>query len=165
MEKLFEELCNWLRGFEKLVIMGIGNPLRGDDFVGVEVAKRLKKLMSRECVVVYECETVPENFLGKVEEAKPSHVLLIDAAAIGLEAGGMKLADPKKVLGHTISTHAIPLRVLAEYIEETTRARVMLLAIQPLILGFGEGLSPVVEEAAEKAAQALVKAIEECWGK
>ena len=100
MEKLFEELCDWLRGFEKLVVMGIGNPLRGDDFVGVEVARRLRKLVSRESVIIFECETVPENFLGKVEEAKPSHVLLVDAAAIGLEAGGVKLADPKMVLGH-----------------------------------------------------------------
>lgn len=59
-----EELSKWLRRAERLVLAGIGNPIRGDDFVGVKIVQNLKGRVS-EKVFLVECETVPESYLSK----------------------------------------------------------------------------------------------------
>ncbi|MEM2576613.1 MAG: hypothetical protein QW476_01555 [Candidatus Bathyarchaeia archaeon] len=42
-ENLEKELKSWISGFKKIVILGIGNPIRRDDYIGVAVAKLLKE--------------------------------------------------------------------------------------------------------------------------
>ncbi|TDA30137.1 MAG: hydrogenase maturation peptidase HycI, partial [Hadesarchaea archaeon] len=36
------ELRDWLRGCRRLLVMGVGNPLRRDDGVGLEVVRRMR---------------------------------------------------------------------------------------------------------------------------
>jgi Ni,Fe-hydrogenase maturation factor len=48
------------------------------------------------------------------------------------------------------STHMLPLRVFCEYLTKITRAKIMLLLIQPRQIDFGEGLSKEVEDSAQE---------------
>lgn len=84
------ELTGWLANVKKVVVAGIGNPLRMDDFVGVKVAQDLHGKVSKK-VYLIECETVPEGFIQQIIDFKPTHVLLIDAAILGLRPGSSKL--------------------------------------------------------------------------
>lgn len=72
---------------ERAVIIGIGNPLRRDDNVGVEIVKRLKGTITKDNILIIEGESVPENFIEPITEFNPSHILLIDAALMGLKPG------------------------------------------------------------------------------
>ena len=38
-----EELKKWLSKAERVVVAGIGNPMRMDDFVGVKIVQDLRK--------------------------------------------------------------------------------------------------------------------------
>jgi len=42
MNDLFRDLRSWFSNAGKVVIVGVGNPIRKDDNVGVEVIKRLE---------------------------------------------------------------------------------------------------------------------------
>ena len=154
---LQKELETWLASHGKVVIAGIGNPIRSDDFVGVKIVQDLQGKLSRN-VCLIECETVPESFMDEIVQLKPSHVLLIDAAVMGLKPGEVRLFDAEKVASFpAISTHMLPLRVFCEYITQLTGAKIALLLIEPGNTEFGEGLTPEVQEASEKITQTLLK--------
>ena len=151
------ELKTWLSNAEKVVVAGIGNPIRMDDFVGTKIAQDLKGKVS-ENVYLIECETVPENFIQKIIDFNPTHVLLVDAAILGLEPGDSRLIKPERLAAFpAYSTHALPLRIFCEYLAETTEAKIALLLIEPKKAGFGEGLTPEVEESARKIVDFLLE--------
>jgi hydrogenase 3 maturation protease len=154
---LQKALEKWLTNCERVVVAGIGNPIRSDDFVGVKIVQNLQGKIS-ERVYLIECETVPESFLQPIVEFNPSHVLLIDAAIIGLKPGETRLIDPERIADFpAISTHMLPLRLFCEYLTATTRARIALLLIEPKNVEFGEGLTPDVQATTEKIANILLK--------
>ena len=152
-------LKDWLSSARKVVIAGVGNPLRKDDFAGVQVVRNLRGNVSR-AVYLIECETVPEDFLEPIVRFEPTHVLIIDAALMGLEPGSPKLIEPNQIGGHTISTHALPLRIFCEYLSKTTGAKIALLSIQPKDTSFGEGLTTELEMAVRRLSNILTEILE-----
>lgn len=155
-ESIKNELKNWFADAKRTVVAGIGNPIRTDDYVGLKIVEDLKgKLPTR--VLLLEAETVPETYLFDIEEFHPSHVLLIDAAFLGLNPGDVSLADAEKIAGSSaITTHLLPLRVFCEYIKQATGAKIALLLIEPCTMEFGEGLTAPVQAAADRLVKVLL---------
>jgi len=152
-----EELSKWLGRAEGLVLAGVGNPVRGDDFVGVKIVQSLKGRVS-ERVFLVECETVPESYIEQIIEFNPTHILLIDAAVLGLRPGDFEFREPENLRATpAFSTHMLPLRIFCEYLLKTTKARIGLLLIEPKNTDFGEGLSSEVDAAAEKITKTLLE--------
>jgi hydrogenase 3 maturation protease len=156
-EDFENELKEWLSGAQQVVVAGIGNSIRSDDFVGVKIIQDIQDKVSSK-VHIIECETVPESFMDEIVELKPSHVLLIDAAILDLSPGDIRLFDSEKVTNMpAISTHMLPLRVFCDYITQMSRAKLALLLIEPGHVEFGEGLSDEVQKAAEIISALLLK--------
>lgn len=156
---LEEELRTWLTGVSSVVVAGIGNSIRSDDYIGVKIAEDLQGLVS-ERVHLIECETVPESFVDEIIHFCPSHVLLIDAALLGLEPGTAHLYAPDEVMNvPSISTHTLPLRVFCDYVQRLTGAKIAFLLIEPKNVDFGEGLTPEVEEAAIRVHKAIINVL------
>ena len=157
--KIEKELNAWLLDAEKVVVAGIGNPIRMDDFVGTKIVQDLQGKVSAK-VYLIECETVPENFIQKIISFDPTHVLPIDAAILGLEPGDSRLIKPERLAAFpAYSTHALPLRVFCEYITKTTRAKIALLLIEPKKADFGEGLTSEVETSAQEIVEVRLKVL------
>ena len=145
-----KELANWFKDAERIVIAGIGNPIRKDDYVGMKIVEDLKGRISDD-VCLLECETVPEGSLDYILEFKPSHVLLIDAALLGLAPGSVQLLFPEQIASiPSISTHVLPLKIFCEFIAKMTGSKIALLLIQPEDTDFGEGLTEEIEKVAKK---------------
>jgi hydrogenase 3 maturation protease len=158
-EGLYKDLADWLLDATRVVVAGIGNPIRSDDFVGVKIVQGLQGKVSKN-VFLIECETVPESFVQQILDFKPSHVLLIDAAILGLRPGESRFVDPAQ-LGdsHPFSTHILPLRIFCEYILTAGSAKIGLLLIEPMKTDFEEGLTPEVSAAAERIIESLSKTL------
>jgi hydrogenase 3 maturation protease len=153
--ELEDELRDWLRGARKVVVAGIGNGIRSDDYVGVRVVEEIRQKVSPS-VHLIECETVPESFVDEIVEVRPDHVLLIDAALLGLRPGAAHLYDAEEVLDvPSISTHTLPLRVFCEYVRRLTGAKIALILIEPKNTDFGEGLTAEASAAADRVGRAL----------
>jgi len=155
-----KKLREWLSNAERVVVAGVGNPLRQDDFVGMKVVQDIKGKVP-ENVYLIECETVPESFIQEIEEFKPTHVLVIDAALIGEAAGSVKLVEKLEITAPAVSTHALPLQIFCEYLRNSIGAHVALLAVQPKETSFGEGLTNEVEETARSLAEVIVAVLSE----
>jgi len=150
-------LKKWFADAERVVVAGIGNPIRTDDFVGMKIVQDLEGKVSEKAHLL-ECETVPESFLEPIIEFNPTHVLLIDAAFLGLKPGAARLIDPERIADFpAVTTHMLPLRIFCEYLTKMTEAKIALLLIEPKNTEFGESLTAEVQTAAEKIANILQK--------
>ena len=157
--RLTPQLARWLRGSLDVVILGIGNSVRRDDFVGMAVVRRLERARLSH-VHLIETGEVPESYLGVVENIHPTHVLIVDAAEMDAPVGSVKLVSPEKIAGLSLSTHALPLSVVSEYLASMTKAKIALLGIQPKAIDFGEGLSQELRDIVEPLSQSIVRAFE-----
>ncbi|HVP93396.1 MAG TPA: hydrogenase 3 maturation endopeptidase HyCI [Acidobacteriota bacterium] len=154
-----KELGKWLSGAERVVIAGIGNPIRMDDYVGVKIVQDLSDKVS-DRVMLIECETVPESYMQQITDFNPTHILLIDAAILGLKPGESRLIKPEQLTSvPAFSTHMLPLRMFCEYITKTIKAEIVLLLIEPKKTDFGEELSSEIEASAERITYALLDAL------
>jgi hydrogenase 3 maturation protease len=152
-----KDLKNWFADAKKVVVAGIGNPIRSDDYVGLRIVEGLKDNVP-ESVCLLECETVPENYLMDIEDFKPTHILLIDAAFLELNPGEASLVRSERMVDYSaISTHALPLKIFCEHIKKATDAKIGLLLIEPKNIEFGEGLTVEVEAAAERLIKMLLE--------
>jgi hydrogenase 3 maturation protease len=158
---LEKELKKWLKNVGRIVIAGIGNPIRMDDYVGVKIAQDLKGKVS-DRVMLLECETVPESYVQQILDFDPTHLLLIDAAFLGLKPGEAKLVNPEQLVGSSaFSTHMLPLRIFCEYLRKELKISIALLLIEPKKTDFGEGLEPEISSSASKIAKILNKILSE----
>jgi len=132
---LTEQLRSRLRG--KVVVVGVGNSLRGDDGAGSEVALRLLD----GGVEAIDASEVPENVVGLVAAASPDTVVLVDAVDMGAEPGAVALIERGRSREYLATTHRAPLDLVMTYLSHETGADVFLLGIQPQHVRFGIGLS------------------------
>lgn len=150
-------LKKWLLGAERVVVAGIGNPIRMDDYIGVIIARSLRGRVS-ERVLLIECETVPESYMQQIIDFKPTHILLIDAALLGLKPGEVKLLEPKDMrFSSAFSTHILPLQIFCEYLTRVTNAKIMLLLVQPKETGFGDELTAEVLSSGKEITDFLLE--------
>ncbi len=131
MKEFNKELKEFLKNRGKIVVLGIGNQLRGDDFLGSLIARKLSLALENENVVVLDGGTVPENFTGLIKKESPSHIILVDAADMGKPPGYIKIIKKDEISQYNISTHAMPLSFLIKYLEHSAKANIILIGIQP----------------------------------
>jgi hydrogenase 3 maturation protease len=140
-----------LSGSTSVVVCGVGNDLRGDDGVGLSIAARLGDLGLPARVFVLACGELPENYITEIVARDPSHVILIDALVAGKRPGALLLVESDEILGRTISTHRLPLSLLAKIISMKLGKDldVFVLGVQVASCELGEGLSPDVRKASD----------------
>jgi hydrogenase 3 maturation protease len=150
---MIEKLQQRIQG-KKVLILGIGNRLCGDDAVGSILAERLEQKLE---IPIIDAGDVPENYLGPLEASGAELVLLLDAADLGASPGDLALIEMDQLKEMDISTHASNLALLFKVIPEARRPDAVLVAIQPGQTEAGLGLSRSVELAMEGLERMLVK--------
>lgn len=138
----------------KVLIIGVGNRMRGDDAVGPLAIDRLKESGNLPSDwLLLDAGEVPENALGLVDKEKPDRVLLIDVCDWGAEPGEVHFFTSEETLKlpiRTISTHGVPLSFWVKMtLVEHPELTVELLGIQAQSLEFNAALTPPVKAALE----------------
>ncbi len=136
----------------RVVILCIGNELRGDDGVGPLIASLIKEGPSMR---VINCGDTPENFLKDVIEFEPERVILIDAARFGGKPGEVGIFGRERIGSAGVSTHDAILELVIDRIEGETGAEVLLVGIEIEKRDIGSGMSQSVRETAERIAKLI----------
>ncbi len=139
----------------RVVVVGVGNPLRADDGVGPLVAARLAAALPGRVV---DAGAAPETHVGAILEARPEVVLFVDAADHGGMPGSCCLATAGDLAARVPSTHAGGLALVARLLE-AGGARCWLAGVQPGSLAAGGPMSPEVTAAGEALADALLATV------
>jgi hydrogenase maturation protease HycI len=140
-----------------VVVVGVGSEMRGDDAAGVEVVRGLRGALRSPNVLLIEGGVAPENFTLQMRRFRPSHIIFIDAADFGAGPGDVVLAEPDAITGHSISTHTIPLSILARYLQGEMKAKVALVGIQPARAHMSAGMSKAVKDSIRRVKEMLVR--------
>lgn len=119
-----------LQGADRVAVVGVGDELNVHDRLGMIAAREIEGLHLENLRVFY-AGTVPESVTGPIRRYRPDAVLLLDAADMGARPGSVAFVRPEDIRASLLSTHALPLSVVMEFLEKDTGARVMLIGIQP----------------------------------
>jgi len=98
-----------------LLVLGMGNPLRGDDAIGHRLAESLEP-QNGDGFQAHAVGTAVENAMRWVRETAGGTVLLVDAVFdASLEEGSWALYPSNQLDSMCHSTHSIPLSMLISY--------------------------------------------------
>jgi len=87
------------------ILIALGNQLKGDDAIAIEVCKILQKNFE-----VFFAFTSPDAFIGKIKKKKPKSVFFVDAAVFNGPFGKVKLLG--KLKNFESSSHAVDLGLI-----------------------------------------------------
>jgi hydrogenase maturation protease len=136
-----------------LMVIGVGNPLRGDDAAGIEVARRLS-LARPPGVMVLEQEGEPATLLEAWAGA--DEALIVDGVSSGSPPGTLHrfvvTDEPLPAELFRPSTHALGVAEAVELARELGRLprRLSVYGIEGESFDAGDGLTPLVQAAVER---------------
>jgi hydrogenase maturation protease len=134
-----------------VLILGLGNPLYGDDGVGPAVVQLLKERELPPEVEVLDGGTAGLGLLDTI--AGRRRLLVVDAAEMGRPAGTVLRLSPEEARLVQEQAPLSPHQVgLAEVFDLAARlemapAEVLIFAVQPEYLGWRQELSPSVQQS------------------
>jgi hydrogenase maturation protease len=147
-----------------IVVIGVGNPLRGDDAAGVAVAERLRERVPAGAEVV-SCSEEPSRLMDAWAGART--VVLVDTVASGAPPGTIHRfeAGEARVPAQAFrsSTHAIGIAETIELARALGRLpeRVLVYGIEAGGFATGAELTPAVEAAVAGVVGAVLSDLEE----
>jgi hydrogenase maturation protease len=149
------------------VVIGVGNPIMGDDGLGVVALDRLRQRWSPPpSVQLVEGGTWGMNLLPLIEDAE--QVMLLDAIDAGRPTGSLVVLQGDEVprtLGLKLSPHQIDLReVLAlAQLRGTLPKDLVAVGLQPGRIEMASELSPEVEARLDELLAVVIARLER-WG-
>jgi hydrogenase maturation protease HycI len=149
---MLNDLARRLRG-KRTVILGIGNPLQGDDAIGPNLVDFLHGRVEATLINAGE---VPENYLSSIRAAQPEVVLIIVALELGAEPGCVAVMDADRLRAIENFTRNPGLAFLAVMIQDGTEAEVILVGVQPEATAFAADLSTPVHQTLHSLEEMLV---------
>ena len=211
-DKISNDIQLFLENSQSLLILGIGNDIRGDDGLGPYIINQLSILKEHvlnnsnledinqeihknnlnnkdndfeffdnvndintgntpldEGLVSYKNElnfhvnetlvdklnntffinggSVPENFTGLIKKINPSHIILIDATLMNMEAGEINIVDKENIVDISISTHSMSLAYLIKYLQLEKEYDILFIGIEPEKMDLSFDLSPKIKNS------------------
>ena len=149
------------------VVIGLGNPLMGDDGLGLAALARLREQWELpEGVIAVDGGTWGMNLLPLLEDAET--VVLLDAIDAGRPPGELVLLEGDEVprgLGLKLSPHQIDLREVLALLElrGTLPSRLVAIGLQPERVEMSAELTPTVSRRVGKVVIGAVARLGE-WG-
>jgi len=146
-----------LKGAKKVVILGTGNALKGDDAVGLLVASLLDSHLSRfqkKTIKVLRAYEIIELYLKIIKNIRPTHIIIVDAMNMKRRPGSIKVSQVKvrpqagKHLEDEVSD-------FLEKLASVSTAKIYLVSIQPANLEFGHPITQRTRLAARKIVESI----------
>jgi len=147
------------------LVIGLGNPLRGDDGVGLRVVEHLARRALPEQVTLLDGGAGGLELLHMMEGW--DRVVLVDAAELGRESGDVVRFTPDQVqLAETEDRFSLHHAGLAEVLAlaralNQALPTIVVFGVQPWRLEWEEGLSPAVEAAVPVLVEAILREVGE----
>jgi hydrogenase maturation protease len=146
------------------LIVGVGNPLRGDDGVGVRVVESLAALALPAGVEVVDGGTMGLGLVNLMKGRR--RVVLVDAASLGRTPGEFVclLLAQARLMGADdhLSVHDAGVRdalLLAQALD-CLPDEVLIVGVQPASMQWNAGLTPDVQAAVPAITQTILDRLE-----
>ena len=140
----------------KIVIIGIGNIIRGDDGFGPLLIEKIK---DEAKVICLDGGTAPENYLGKIAKEDPDTLLIVDAVHLGKKPGEYEILRREDIVKCGFTTHDISPVMFIEYLTKETKASIYMLGVQPLSIELGSEISKKLGVALDEVSGKILEVV------
>ena len=141
---------------EKIMILGVGNTLRGDDGIGPALIRDLRGKVG--CGLL-DCGEVPENHLQEIMDFGPSTIVIVDAADWGGNPGEMREIGLGEISNPGLSSHNSSLGLVLDYLQAHLRAKIIIIGVQSRTREFLDPMSPEAKGALKALEELLVRSL------
>jgi len=144
-----------------ILILGLGNPLQGDDGVGCRVVQELERRTLPDDVEVMDGGTPGVGLVNLFEGRQ--RVIIVDAAEMGLPPGQFKRFQPEAVVltgsAERFSLHRSGVADALALARALGLAlpKIIFFGVQPAQVGWGQTLSPAVEATVTQVVEAVLR--------
>ena len=150
----------------RTLVIGLGNPLMGDDGVGLAALERLREEWSLDRVELADGGTWGMSLLPMIEDA--DRMLLVDAIAAGEAPGEIIVLERDRLpiyLSRKLSPHQVDLSdvLAAAELRGTLPEHTVAIGVQPASVELRTELSPVVQRALDPLVDAVIARLVR-WG-
>ena len=136
------------------LVVCLGNEFRGDDAVGIFIARQLKVLGLSDNEVI-EAGMALMGSVSQIEQISPEVLMIVDAADMGIPPGDWKMIEPDKIAEAGLSTHENNIPMFLTYISSALPdTKVHFLGIQPLLMDMTDSI--MLTDPVRKGALALI---------
>ena len=152
-----------------VLILGLGNPLQGDDGVGCRVAQELEGHTLPDEVEVMDGGTPGVGLLNLFEGRQ--RVIIVDAAEMGQAAGSVVRFRPEDVTltgsAQRFSLHRSGVADALALASELKLAlpEIVVFGVQPECVDWNDSLSPHVQAAVPQVIQAVLNEAKAKWSR
>jgi hydrogenase maturation protease len=149
----------------RVVVIGVGNGMRGDDAAGLAVAEQVRASVPDD-VAVRICEEEPTRLIDAFGEAEVA--FLVDAVSTGAPAGTVHRFDasdgPVPSLDRRSSTHALGIGEALELARALGRlpSRTVVFGVEGSDFVAREGMTPAVADGVARVSATLLKEVAAC---
>lgn len=135
----------------KVAIVGLGNIIRSDDGLG---PKFIELLRARNVAAsLFDCGTVPENYIFPILSTSCDTVILVDAADMGLEPGMAKVFGLGEIANVSFSTHNPSPRLFTDLLKTgKENMNIFVVSVQPKSMELGRPMSGETLKGLEQLA-------------
>jgi len=140
----------------KIVIIGIGNIIRGDDGFGPLLIEKIKDKAEAIC---FDGGTAPENYLGKMVKENPDTLLIIDAVHLGKDPGKYEILRQADIVKCGFATHDISPVMFIEYLTKEIRGNIYMLGVQPQSVELGSEMSKQLKTVLDELSEKILEVV------
>jgi len=153
-----------MAGEKRIVVIGVGNLLLGDEGAGIHAVNKLKKDSFPANVEIVDGGTAGIDLLYWLEDA--DYAIIIDCLEAGEEPGAIFRIPAEEIAfnssGQIISLHDLNLQEVFYAADKLGKLPpTVIYGIQPGEIAFSEQLSPAVNEALPSLVRLIKKEIDQ----
>jgi hydrogenase 3 maturation protease len=155
MHAIEKKLTPLIKG--KVLVIGAGNSLKGDDGLGCVLSETLKKYGN---IDVLDAGVSIENYLGTIIKKKPDTIIIVDAVHFDAPAGTIDIFEQPDFPVTHFSTHGMSLQFFFDMLHNEGITNIILIGIQPESMDMGAEMSEPVKKAIVRLENVLRRVLE-----
>ena len=143
----------------KILVMGIGNLLLGDEGIGVHAVHELEKCNLPDPVDLLDVGTAFIDALPHLEDGM--RLIILDAVKGGGKPGSVYRIEvnPDKYCQESTSLHGVSILNMLKFAKVSIAETVTILGVEPAVIDWSMELSGVVETAKPRLIEAVLREI------
>ncbi|MBN2689238.1 MAG: hydrogenase maturation protease [Gammaproteobacteria bacterium] len=131
---------------QNTIIIGVGNPMRSDDGIGVRVIEKYRANDSSAAIINGGTDAL--NLIDSIKQYPKA--IIIDAVRMNTEPGTIKVFSPKDakiIQNDSLSTHGLGLAEMLVFLKELDiKTKITIIGIEPEDISYGDVLSATIEQ-------------------